>query len=84
MTDTQEAAVGAAEMARLLGLVPETVKRNATTGVPKPGEYPGFKTRGDSGHWRFYPSVVRAHLNAPAEPTWNVSPQSRGRRRRAA
>jgi len=84
MNDTHEVAVGAAEMARLLGVVPETVKRRATTGTPERHEIPGFRTKGDTGHWRFFPSVVKAHLSAPAEPAWNVSPQSRGRRKRAA
>lgn len=84
MTETHEAAVSAAEMARILGVVPETVKRRATTGTPDRHQIPGFKTNGDAGHWRFYPSVVKAHLSAPAEPEWNTSSQSRGRRRRAA
>lgn len=76
---TEEAAVGASEMARQLDVSTLTVKRHA-----KAGKIPGFKTGGDTGHWRFYPSVVKAHLAAPAEPGWNQSPQSRGRKRKAA
>jgi len=84
MTETHEVAVNAVEMGRILDVGPATVKRRATTGKPERHEIPGFRTKGDTGHWRFYPSVVKAHLSANDAPTWNVSAQSRGRRRRAA
>jgi len=71
-----EDAVGVADMARALGVSRETVKRHAAAGT-----IPAFKTGGDTGHWRFYPSVVKAHLSAPKETQWNQSPQSRGRKR---
>jgi excisionase family DNA binding protein len=67
-----EQAVDAVEMARLLGVAPKTIVATA-----RRGEVPAFKA---PRHWRFFPSKVQAHLEAPRDP-WAQSARSRSRRR---
>ena len=59
-----ESAVGVNEIAELLAVHPETVRRYAKT-----GEIPSFKV---GNRFRFFPSEVREHLTRPRDP-WAVA-----------
>ena len=67
-----EVAVDAAEMGRLLGVAPKTI-----VAMARRGDIPGFKA---ARHWRFLPSKVVAHLEAPKDP-WAQSSRSLARKR---
>ncbi len=69
-----ERAVSVAELAVLLRVSRSTVYIKANS-----GDIPGFRV---GSAWRFYPSVVDAHLNRPVDP-WAMSPAS-ARARRAS
>ena len=66
-----EAAVDAREMARLLGVSPDTVRRRAAL-----GELPGVRI---GRQWRFWPSEVKQHLErrSSARDPWARSAASR-------
>lgn len=75
-----ESAVTASDIAAMLDVSLETVYRTATTASPKAGEIPGFKV---GRSWRFFPSVVKAHLTNPRD-RWAQPVRSRARKRAAA
>lgn len=68
----EENAVGIPEIAGLLKMSHDSIYRMA-----RGGDIPGFKAR---GVWRFFPSKVVAHLEAPKDP-WAQSSRSRSRKR---
>lgn len=71
-----EDAVGIPEIASMLNVSPDTIRRQA-----KAGDLPGFKV---GRVWRFFPSKVRDHLEQAANrDPWAMPPASR-RARRAA
>lgn len=67
-----EGAIDAAALAALLNVTRETVYRQA-----RAGDIPGVRV---GRSWRFFPSVVLAHLNRPRDP-WAQSRRSTARRR---
>lgn len=69
----EELPVPIAEMARLLAVSTDSVRRKA-----KDGSIPAFKV---GRVWRFYPSLVIAELTKPRDP-WAKSSHSCNARRR--
>lgn len=72
--DEDEQAVNVAELATLLRLSTDKVYSMANA-----GEIPSFRA---GRAWRFFPSVVKAHLAKPKD-RWAQSARSRGRKRAA-
>lgn len=70
--DDIEPAVKVDDIAKLLSVSKEKVYR-----VAQAGEIPAFKV---GREWRFFPSKVIAHLEAPKDP-WAQSSRSLARRR---
>ncbi|KJL45825.1 excisionase family DNA-binding protein [Microbacterium trichothecenolyticum] len=68
----REAAITAAELAAKLSCSLDTVYRLA-----EKGDLPGFRL---GREWRFYPSVVDAHLTKPRD-RWAQPKRSRVRKR---
>jgi excisionase family DNA binding protein len=73
--DESEQAATVAEIALLLKTSKDKVYAMANA-----GEIPGFRV---GRSWRFFPSKVKAHLEAPKD-RWSQSARSRGRKRSAA
>lgn len=72
--DEDERAATVAEIALMLKTSKDKVYSMANA-----GEIPGFRL---GRAWRFFPSKVKAHLEAPKD-RWAQSARSRGRKRSA-
>ncbi|MFF1574139.1 helix-turn-helix domain-containing protein [Leifsonia sp. NPDC058292] len=68
-----EPTVGAAEIAKYLGVSVYTARIKAQTGV-----IPAFKV---GKQWRYFLSEVKAHLSAQSADPWAASPRSAAARK---
>lgn len=71
----EENAVGVPQIAAMLGVSSDTVYR-----MTRDQALPGFKLK---GVWRFFPSEVKAFVQASKSDPWEQSSRSRSRKRAA-